>query len=82
MRFDWFTEQDCLESGFLLVRNINDVASLACHGTRDFRIDECVSIYQIDNESIILVDPDRERRIKNHTRRIQRELRQRKSSIA
>ena len=82
MRFDWFTEQDCLESGFLLVRNINDVASLGCHSTRDFRIDECVPIAQIDNKTIILVDPDRKRRIQNHTRRIQRELRRRKSSIA
>ncbi len=82
MRFDWFTEQDCLESGFLLVRNINDVASLACHMTRGFRIDEYVPIDQIDNKTIILVDPDRERRITKHTRRIQRVLQQRKSSIA
>ncbi len=82
MRFDWFTEQDCLESGFLLVRNINDVASLACHGTRGFRIDEYDSIDRIDDKSIVTFDPDRERRIKEHTRRIQRELGRRKSSIA
>ena len=81
MRFDLFTEQDCLESGFLLVRDLNDIASLACHRTRDFRIDEYVPIDQIDGKSIIMVDPDRERRIKKHTRRIQRELREHKSSI-
>ena len=82
MRFDAFTEQDYSESGFLLVRDLNDIASLACHRTRAFRIDEYVPIDQIDGKSIVLLDPDRERRIKKHTKRIQRELRRRKSSIS
>ncbi len=82
MRFDCFTEQDYLDSGFLLVRDLNDVSSLACLSTRDFRVDEYVPIDQIDGNSLVLVDPDRERRIKKHTRRIQKELRRRKSSVA
>ncbi len=82
MRFDCFTEQDYLDSGFLLIRDLDDVSSLACRRTRDFRIDEYVPIDKIDGRSLILIDPDRERRIKKHTRRIQRELRRRKSSIA
>ena len=82
MRFDCFTEQDYLDSGFLLVRDLNDVSSLACHSTRDFRVDEYVPIDQIDGNSLVLVDPDREMRIKKHTRRIQKELRRRKSSVA
>ena len=82
MRFDCFTEQDYLDSGFLLVRDLDDVSSLACHRTRDFRIDEYIPIEKIDGKSLILIDPDRERRIKKHTKRIQRELRRRKSSIA
>jgi len=82
MRFDCFTEQDYLDSGFSLVRDLDDVSSLVCRRTRDFRIDEYVPIDKIDGRSLILIDPDRERRIKKHTRRIQRELRRRKSSIA
>jgi hypothetical protein len=82
MRFDCFTEQDYLDSGFLLVGDLNDVSSLACRRTRDFRIDEYIPIDQIDGKSLILADPDRERRIQKHTRRIQRELRRRKSSVA
>jgi hypothetical protein len=90
MRFDCFTEQDYLDSGFLLVRDLDDVSSLACRDvsslacrrTRDFRIDEYIPIEKIDGKSLILIDPDRERRIKKHTKRIQRELRRRKSSIA
>ena len=82
MRFDGFTEQDYLESRFLLVGDLNDIASLACHRSRAFRIDEYVPIDQIDEKSIVSLDPDRERRIKKHTRRIQTELRRRKSSIS
>ena len=81
MRFDGFTEQDYLESRSLLVRDFNDIASLACHRTRAFRIDEDVPIDQIDEKSIVSLDPDRKRRIKKHTKRIQRELRRHKSSI-
>jgi len=82
MRFDCFTEQDYLDSGFLLIRDLDDVSSLACRRTRDFRIDEYVPIDKIDGKTLILIDPDRERRIKKHTKRIQRELRSRRSSIA
>jgi len=82
MRFDCFTEQDYLDSGFLLVGDLDDVSSLACRRTRDFRIDEYVPIDKIDGKTLILIDPDRERRIKTHTKRIQRELRSRRSSIA
>jgi hypothetical protein len=82
MRFELFTEQDYLDNGLLLVRDLDDVSSLACRRTRDFRIDEYLPIDQIDGKTLVLVDPDRERRIKKHTRRIQRELRKRKSSIA
>ena len=82
MRFDCFTEQDYLDSGFLLVRDLNDVSSLACGRTRDFRVDEYVPIDQIDGNSLVLVDPGRERRIQKHTRRIQKELQRRKSSVA
>ncbi len=82
MRFDGFTEQDYLESRFLLVTDLNDIASLAYHRTRAFRIDEYVPIDQIDGKSIVSLDPDHERRIKKHTRRIQTELRRSKSSIS
>jgi len=82
MRFELFTEQDYLDNGFLPVGDLNDVSSLACRRTRDFRIDEYVPIDQIDGEILMLVDPDRERRVQKHTRRIQRELRRRKSSAA
>ena len=80
MRFDWFTEQDYLERGFLLVGDLNDIALLACRRTRDFRIDEYVPIDQMDGKSSVSIDPDRKRRIKKHTKRIQRELRRQKSS--
>ncbi len=82
MRLDCFTEQDYLDSGFLLVGDLDDVSSLACRRTRDFRIDEYIPIDKIDGKSLILIDPDRRGRIKKHTKRIQRELQRRKSSIA
>ena len=53
MRFDCFTEQDYLDRGFLLVGDLNDVSSLACRRTRDFRIDEYVPIDQIDGKSFV-----------------------------
>ncbi len=81
MRFECFTEQDYLDSGFLLVGDLNDVCSLACRRTRDFRIDEYIPIDKIDGKSLLLFDPDREKRIKKHTKRIQRELRKHRSSI-
>ncbi len=81
MRFDCFTEQDYLDSGFLLVGDLDDVSSLACRRTRDFRIDEYVPVDKIDGKTLVLIDPDRERRIKKHTKRIQSELRKHKSSI-
>jgi hypothetical protein len=59
----------------LLVGNLSDIASLPCRRTRDFRIDEHAPINQIDSKSSVSIDPDRERRIKEHTKRIQRELR-------
>jgi hypothetical protein len=80
MQFDSFTEQDYLERGFLLVRDLNEIASLACHKTREFRIDEYVPIDRIDGKSLVSMDPNRERRIREHTKRIQRELQRRKSS--
>ena len=82
MRFELFTEQDYLDNGLLLVSDLNDISSMACRRTRDFRIDEYLPIDQIDGKILVLVDPDRERRIKKHTRRIQRELQRRKSSNA
>ena len=75
MRFDNFTEQGYLESGLLLVGNLNDIASLPCRRTRDFRIDEHAPINQIGGNSSVSIDPGRERRINEHTKRIQRELR-------
>ena len=80
MRFDGFIEQDYLENGLLLVGNLNDIASLACRRTREFRIDEYVPIDQIDGKSNVPIDPGRERRIKEHAKRIQRELRPQNSS--
>jgi hypothetical protein len=80
MQFDSFTEQDYFERGFFWVRDLNEVDSLACRRTREFRIDEYVPVDRIDDKSIVSMDANRERRIEKHTKRIQRELRRRKSS--
>jgi hypothetical protein len=75
MRFANFTEQDYLESRLSLVGNLNDIASLPFRKTRDFRIDEHPPIHQIDNKGSVSINPDHERRIKEHIKRIQTELR-------
>ena len=72
--------QDYFERGLLFAGCLSDIASLPCRRTRDFRIDEYETIEQIDNRTKDLVDSDRKRRIKEHTKRIQKELRRLESS--
>ncbi|MBA7712821.1 hypothetical protein ES703_121811 [subsurface metagenome] len=74
-----FREQACFEAGLFLAGGLNDMARLHGRQTKDLRIDNHEPVDEVAPRLRAIVDPGYEERMENHSKRIQRVLRQQKA---